>query len=111
MSFLSHPEIIGFAGVALLLVAIFLNLFRLLSPDSVLYLALNLIGAGLACASSTVRLAGRLLGGRRGYGAGAKDPRATAPLETQKAPHARSLHVHGAVSPAPRLRAGQGIKP
>ncbi|HJR23599.1 MAG TPA: hypothetical protein VJ822_18335 [Dongiaceae bacterium] len=52
MSFLFHPEAIGFVGVTLLLVAFFLNLFRLLKADSTAYLALNLIGAGLACASS-----------------------------------------------------------
>jgi hypothetical protein len=52
MSFLSHPEIIGFVGVALLLIAFFLNLFRLLNAESPPYLVLNLIGAGLACASS-----------------------------------------------------------
>ena len=52
MSFLVHPEIIGFVGVALLLIAFFLNLFRLLSADSLPYLALNLVGAALACASS-----------------------------------------------------------
>ena len=52
MSFLSHSEIIGFVGVALLLVAFFLNLLRLLKAESVPYLVLNLIGAGLACASS-----------------------------------------------------------
>ena len=52
MSFLLHPEAIGFVGVALLLVAFFLNLFRLLKAESNAYLALNLIGASLACASS-----------------------------------------------------------
>jgi hypothetical protein len=52
MSFLSHSEIIGFVGVALLLIAFFLNLLRLLKAESVPYLVLNLIGAGLACASS-----------------------------------------------------------
>ena len=52
MSFLVHPEFIGFVGVALLLIAFFLNLFRLLKADSFSYLGLNLIGAGLACASS-----------------------------------------------------------
>ena len=52
MSFLFHPEAIGFVGVTLLLVAFFLNLFRLLKADSVPYLALNLDGASLACASS-----------------------------------------------------------
>lgn len=52
MSFLFHPEAIGFVGVTLLLIAFFLNLFRLLKAESVPYLALNLVGAGLACASS-----------------------------------------------------------
>ena len=52
MSFLLHPEAIGFVGVTLLLVAFFLNLFRLLKAHSNAYLALNLIGASLACASS-----------------------------------------------------------
>ena len=52
MSFLLHPEAIGFVGVTLLLVAFFLNLFRLLKAESNAYLALNLIGASLACASS-----------------------------------------------------------
>lgn len=52
MSSLSHGEIIGFLGVALLLVAFFLNLFRLSSAESLSYLVLNVIGAGLACASS-----------------------------------------------------------
>ncbi len=52
MSFLLHPEAVGFVGVTLLLVAFFLNLFRLLKADSISYLALNLVGASLACASS-----------------------------------------------------------
>jgi len=52
MSFLLHPEAIGFVGVALLLAAFFLNLFRLLKAESNAYLALNLVGAALACASS-----------------------------------------------------------
>ena len=52
MSFLSHPEAIGFVGVTLLLIAFFLNLFRLLKAESNAYLALNLVGASLACASS-----------------------------------------------------------
>ena len=47
-----HPEAIGFVGVTLLLIAFFLNLFRLLKAESNAYLALNLVGAGLACASS-----------------------------------------------------------
>jgi hypothetical protein len=52
MSFLLHPEAVGFVGVTLLLVAFFLNLLRLMKAESVSYLVLNLIGASLACASS-----------------------------------------------------------
>jgi hypothetical protein len=52
VSFLSHPEIMGFVGVTLLLIAFFLNLFRLSKAESLSYLALNLVGAALACASS-----------------------------------------------------------
>jgi hypothetical protein len=52
MSFLLHPEAIGFVGVTLLLIAFFLNLFRLLEAECLSYLALNLVGASLACASS-----------------------------------------------------------
>jgi hypothetical protein len=50
--FLQLPEIVGFVGVAILLVAFFLNLFRWLLPESWQYLALNFAGAALACASS-----------------------------------------------------------
>jgi hypothetical protein len=52
VSFLSLPELVGFVGVAILLIAFFFNLFRWLAADSWQYLALNLIGAVLACASS-----------------------------------------------------------
>jgi hypothetical protein len=52
VSLLFHPEAIGFVGVTLLLVAFFLNLFRMLKAESNAYLALNFIGASLACASS-----------------------------------------------------------
>jgi hypothetical protein len=44
--------IVGSAGVALLLLAFFLNLLRYLRADAPLYLALNLVGAALACLSS-----------------------------------------------------------
>jgi hypothetical protein len=43
---------IGFAGVALLLVAFLLNLFKLQRSDSHSYMGLNLAGASLACYSS-----------------------------------------------------------
>ncbi len=44
--------IVGSAGVALLLLAFFLNLLRYLRADGTLYLLLNLVGAALACLSS-----------------------------------------------------------
>jgi hypothetical protein len=43
---------IGFTGVAMLLAAYFLNLKDLLRKDSLLYLGMNLVGAGLACLAS-----------------------------------------------------------
>jgi hypothetical protein len=43
---------VGFVGVALLLAAFLLNLFKLLRSDGQLYMGLNLVGAGLACYSS-----------------------------------------------------------
>jgi len=43
---------IGFIGVALLLVAFLLNMFKLLRSDGHIYMSLNLVGAGLACYSS-----------------------------------------------------------
>lgn len=48
----SAQTLLGSAGVALLLLAFFLNLFRLLSSESRAYASLNLVGAALACASS-----------------------------------------------------------
>jgi hypothetical protein len=47
-----RATLIGFVGVALLLVAFVLNLFKLLRSDGRLYLGLNLAGAALACYSS-----------------------------------------------------------
>ena len=44
--------IVGSAGVALLLLAFFLNLLRYLRADGRLYLVLNFVGAALACLSS-----------------------------------------------------------
>ena len=43
---------IGFAGVALLLIAFLLNLGRLMRSDGYPYTALNFAGATLACYSS-----------------------------------------------------------
>lgn len=44
--------IIGFAGVALLLLAFLLNMLKRMSADGWWYAALNFFGAGLACYSS-----------------------------------------------------------
>jgi hypothetical protein len=43
---------IGFIGVTILLIAFFLNLANKLHKDSVLYILLNIIGAGIACFAS-----------------------------------------------------------
>jgi hypothetical protein len=52
MNGLLSSEIIGFAGVALLLLAFLLNLLKVLRADSTTYLGLNFLGAGLSCFSS-----------------------------------------------------------
>ena len=43
---------IGSLGVALLLLAFFLNLFKFIAQDGLAYIGLNIAGAGLACLSS-----------------------------------------------------------
>lgn len=43
---------IGFAGVALLLIAFLLNLFKFMRSDGYPYTILNFVGAALACYSS-----------------------------------------------------------
>ena len=47
-----NATIIGSAGVALLLIAFLLNLVKVMRAEGWSYLALNFIGAGLACYSS-----------------------------------------------------------
>jgi hypothetical protein len=49
---MSLADLIGFTGVALLLLAFLLNLFGLLAAENRAYMALNLIGAALAGYSS-----------------------------------------------------------
>lgn len=44
----------GFTGVSLLLLAYFLQLRNIIAKDSIPYLALNTIGAGLACLASVL---------------------------------------------------------
>ena len=45
---------IGFTGVTLLLVAYLLNLMNIIRKDGLLYLYMNLIGAGIACLASVL---------------------------------------------------------
>ena len=44
--------VLGSFGVTLLLLAFFLNLFKLLSQDSRIYISLNILGAGISCYAS-----------------------------------------------------------
>ncbi len=46
------PTLIGSLGVALLLLAFFLTLFQYIAQDGFAYIAMNIMGAGLACWSS-----------------------------------------------------------
>jgi len=43
---------IGFTGVAILLLAFLLNLLKRISSNSLPYILMNIIGAGLACLAS-----------------------------------------------------------
>lgn len=45
---------IGFTGVTILLVAFFLNLRDIIGKDSLTYILLNVIGAGIACLASVL---------------------------------------------------------
>jgi hypothetical protein len=45
-------QVIGSIGVALLLIAFFMNLFGMLDSDSRPYHALNVVGAALSCYAS-----------------------------------------------------------
>ena len=49
---LSVNDIVGSAGVAILLIAFLLNLFNKISKNSLLYILMNIIGATLACIAS-----------------------------------------------------------
>lgn len=45
---------IGFTGVSILLIAFFLNLRDVIGKDSLTYILLNIIGAGIACLASVL---------------------------------------------------------
>lgn len=49
---MTQTDWIGFIGVTILLIAYFLNLKDILKKDSLIYLLLNVAGAGLACFAS-----------------------------------------------------------
>ena len=49
---LSISDWIGFMGVAVLLVAFLLNLLKKISSNSLAYILMNIVGAGLACLAS-----------------------------------------------------------
>ena len=48
------PTFIGSVGVALLLLAFFLSLFKFIAQDGFAYIGMNIAGAGLACWSSWI---------------------------------------------------------
>lgn len=51
---MTQTDWIGFIGVAVLLLAYFLNLRNIIKKDSLTYLLLNFIGAGIACFASVL---------------------------------------------------------
>ncbi len=51
---MTETDWIGIIGVTILLVAFFLNLTNKIKKDSLVYLFLNFIGAGLACYASVL---------------------------------------------------------
>jgi len=51
---MTATDSIGFIGVAILLIAYFLNLTDKIGKDSLIYLQMNFIGAGLACLASVL---------------------------------------------------------
>lgn len=51
---MTQTDWIGFVGVAILLVAYFINLLGITQKDSLAYLLLNVVGAGIACYASVL---------------------------------------------------------
>ena len=51
---MTTTDILGFIGVSILLCAYFLNISNKLQKDSLIYLQMNCIGAGLACLASVL---------------------------------------------------------
>lgn len=48
------PDIIGSAGVAMILIAFILNLMQIISTKNFWYILMNFVGAGLACYASVL---------------------------------------------------------
>ena len=51
---MTNTDSIGFIGVTILLIAYFLNLTDKIGKNSLVYLQMNFIGAGLACLASVL---------------------------------------------------------
>jgi hypothetical protein len=51
---MTTTDIIGFIGVAILLIAYYLHLTDKIGKDSLVYLQMNFFGAGLACLASVL---------------------------------------------------------
>ncbi|HLA58874.1 MAG TPA: hypothetical protein VK622_08940 [Puia sp.] len=49
---MNFSEIMGSLGVAILLIAFVLNMLKIIKTESLSYLLLNFIGAGIACFAS-----------------------------------------------------------
>ncbi|MEC4003385.1 hypothetical protein OX283_001845 [Flavobacterium sp. SUN052] len=51
---MNFKDLIGTIGVGIILIAYFLNMFSIIKKDGILYLILNIIGAGIACFASVL---------------------------------------------------------
>ena len=51
---MTYDDIIGFIGVFITLLAYFLIIFNFIPKEGVLFYAMNIIGAGLACYASVL---------------------------------------------------------
>lgn len=51
---MTPTDYLGFAGVSLILIAYFLNLWKWLDTDHLAYVLLNCVGAFLACLASVI---------------------------------------------------------
>lgn len=51
---MNFTDWLGFLGVFILLIAFLLNLLNILSKSSIIYMLLNIIGAGIACIASVL---------------------------------------------------------